>query len=325
LRQVGDDAALHAARHNVPGVCAFDFVAHADAARTQDAAVVIHHEALVRGIHREARVSIGEVHVGHAQGQRHGLQVAVAVGDADAAHVVAFGEHQFQNAAAELRQALRIDGDFHALRHARDAGRQQFVDALDFDDAQAASAGVAQPGQIAQRRDEDVVLAGDFENGLIAACAALAAVDGQRLDADGSAGAHFVTSSRSVTASEPLQVPAGQPPPVTWASYSSRKYFSVVTTGLGALCPSPHKLVWRTSSQSSSSSVTSAGVASPAVIFSRMPCSCWVPARHGMHLPQDSLMQNSMKYLATSTMQDVSSMTIMPPEPMMEPMRARDS
>ena len=36
-------------------------------------------------------------------------------------------------------------------------------------------------------------------------------------------------------------------------------------------------------------------------------------------------MQNSMKYLATSTMQDVSSITIMPPEPMMEPMRASDS
>ena len=30
-------------------------------------------------------------------------------------------------------------------------------------------------------------------------------------------------------------------------------------------------------------------------------------------------MQNSMKNLATSTMQEVSSMTIMPPEPMMEP------
>ena len=30
-------------------------------------------------------------------------------------------------------------------------------------------------------------------------------------------------------------------------------------------------------------------------------------------------MQKSMKYLATSTMQDVSSITIMPPEPMIEP------
>ena len=30
-------------------------------------------------------------------------------------------------------------------------------------------------------------------------------------------------------------------------------------------------------------------------------------------------MQKSMKYLATSTMHEVSSITIMPPEPMMEP------
>ena len=36
-------------------------------------------------------------------------------------------------------------------------------------------------------------------------------------------------------------------------------------------------------------------------------------------------MQNSMKKRATSTMQEDSSMTIRPPEPMMEPMRASDS
>jgi hypothetical protein len=46
---------------------------------------------------------------------------------------------------------------------------------------------------------------------------------------------------------------------------------------------------------------------------------CAVPARQGMHLPQDSVMQNSTKKRATLTMQEVSSMTIMPPEPMMEP------
>src|ERR1019366_1815708 len=158
---------------------------------------------------------------------------------------------------------------------------------LDFDDAETAGADAAEARQIAQGGNEYVVLAGDFENGLIFAGADLAAIDGQRLDADGIARAHKVTSSLV------LHVPAGQPSPVTWASYSSRKYFSVVTMGLGALCPSPHRLVLRTSSQSSSSSATSAGVASPAVIFSRMPCICWVPARHGMHLPQDSLMQNS--------------------------------
>ena len=38
-----------------------------------------------------------------------------------------------------------------------------------------------------------------------------------------------------------------------------------------------------------------------------------------MHLPQDSLMQNSMKYRATSTIEERSSMTIMPPEPIIDP------
>ncbi len=47
--------------------------------------------------------------------------------------------------------------------------------------------------------------------------------------------------------------------------------------------------------------------------------SCVVPTRHGTHLPHDSSRQKSMKYLATLTMQLVSSMTIIPPEPMNEP------
>ena len=36
-------------------------------------------------------------------------------------------------------------------------------------------------------------------------------------------------------------------------------------------------------------------------------------------------MQKSMKYLATSTMQELSSITIMPPDPIIEPARASDS
>ena len=66
-------------------------------------------------------------------------------------------------------------------------------------------------------------------------------------------------------------------------------------------------------------------VASPAVIASSSIHSCVVPTRHGTHLPHDSSRQKSMKYFATSTMQDVSSMTIMPPEPMIEPTSASDS
>ena len=50
-----------------------------------------------------------------------------------------------------------------------------------------------------------------------------------------------------------------------------------------------------------------------------------VPTRQGVHLPHDSSRQKSWKYLATSTMQDVSSMMIMPPEPMNEPSSMSDS
>ena len=66
-------------------------------------------------------------------------------------------------------------------------------------------------------------------------------------------------------------------------------------------------------------------MACPSVMRPSRPYICAVPTRHGMHLPHDSVMQNSMKYLATSTMHDVSSMTIMPPEPMIEPSLASDS
>ena len=44
-----------------------------------------------------------------------------------------------------------------------------------------------------------------------------------------------------------------------------------------------------------------------------------VPLRQVKHFPHDSSFRKFMKYLATSGMQVFSSMTIMPPEPMMEP------
>ena len=51
----------------------------------------------------------------------------------------------------------------------------------------------------------------------------------------------------------------------------------------------------------------------------------WVPLRQVKHFPQDSSLRKFMKYLATSTMQVSSSMTIMPPEPMIEPAWASES
>src|SRR5690606_6366424 len=72
-------------------------------------------------------------------------------------------------------------------------------------------------------------------------------------------------------------------------------------------------------SHNSSSSTRSSRVASPWVILFKMRYICAVPTRQGIHLPQDSVIQKSMKYLATSTMHDVSSITIMPPEPLYAP------
>src|SRR4030042_3976707 len=44
-----------------------------------------------------------------------------------------------------------------------------------------------------------------------------------------------------------------------------------------------------------------------------------MPSRHGDHFPHDSTERNLRKYLATSTIQVSSSITIMPPEPMIAP------
>ena len=52
-------------------------------------------------------------------------------------------------------------------------------------------------------------------------------------------------------------------------------------------------------------------------------CICTVPARQGTHLPHDSSRQKAMKKQATSTIEVVSSITTMPPEPMIEPSSCR--
>jgi hypothetical protein len=69
----------------------------------------------------------------------------------------------------------------------------------------------------------------------------------------------------------------------------------------------------------------SSGRPSPRVIRSRIVSNCWVPSRHGVHLPHDSSAVNSRKNLATSTMQLVSSIPTMPPEPTIAPVLTTDS
>ena len=57
----------------------------------------------------------------------------------------------------------------------------------------------------------------------------------------------------------------------------------------------------------------------PSTILFRISRSARRPSLQGRHLPHDSSLRKSMKYRATSTMQVSSSITIMPPEPIIEP------
>ena len=69
----------------------------------------------------------------------------------------------------------------------------------------------------------------------------------------------------------------------TWARYSSRKYFSVLWTGLQALCPRPHRAVLLMVSASSSSRSRSSSVPLLSMIRSRISSIRLVPSRQGTH------------------------------------------
>ncbi len=156
---------------------AFNLGADAHAAGAENAAVVVGGEALVRGIHGQRGVAIGQADMGQALLLRKGLQFAVAVGDADRADVVALGEEQFENGAAMLFEPLGVGGDLHALVDGGHAGGQELVAALDLHQAKAAGADVAQAVQMAEGGNVDVVFPRHFEDGLAGAGAHFLPVD----------------------------------------------------------------------------------------------------------------------------------------------------
>ncbi len=69
----------------------------------------------------------------------------------------------------------------------------------------------------------------------------------------------------------------------------------------------------------------SSGSPLPAVMRSSVSNILVLPMRQGGHLPQLSSQANFKKYLANSTMQVVSSATIIPPEPMTAPAARSES
>ena len=66
------------------------------------------------------------------------------------------------------------------------------------------------------------------------------------------------------------------------------KYFKVVNTGLGAVCPNPQRLVFLTILAIFSNLAISSKLASPSVIFVKISSILLVPILQGAHLPQDS-------------------------------------
>src|ERR1019366_3258488 len=110
-----------------------------------------------------------------------------------------------------------------------------------------------------ERRDVDRVLSGDVEGRLVGIPGHVQAVDDEGLDA------------HAVTVDVIVHTPAGQTWSSIWATYSSLKYRRVLKIGLGALWPSPHKLVLLTMSARDSSVSRSSGTASPLVILSSSP------------------------------------------------------
>ena len=78
---------------------------------------------------------------------RQVLQLAVAVGHADRADVVALGEQQLDDHPPILASRSESVGHLHALGDAGDAGRQQPARAADLDQAEPAGADVGSPSR----------------------------------------------------------------------------------------------------------------------------------------------------------------------------------
>ena len=137
---------------------------------------------------------------------------------------------------------------------------------------------------------------------------------------------HLVQSSGSTSNfNKATQRLAGHLFSNTWASYSSLKYRKVERTGLGPVCPNPQRAVSFMVFESSSSVSISSGLPRPSHIFSSNCSRRRVPSRQGVHLPQDSSCTKSIKKRAISTIQEFSSITIAPPDPIMAPTLAISS
>ncbi len=116
-----------------------------------------------------------------------------------------------------------------------------------------------------------------------------------------------------------LHTPVKQYLSLMCASYSFLKYLIVESTGLGADWPRPQRDVAIISLLKSISVSISPISPRPSVISVSKSSITLVPTLHGTHLPQDSSAVNSRKNLAVLTIQVLSSITTIPPDPTIAP------
>ncbi|VTR70066.1 hypothetical protein DESC_780254 [Desulfosarcina cetonica] len=185
LVEIRYDSGMNAPAGNVPGAGALDVLADTDAPQAQNTPVMVQRKSGMGGIHRLGRVEIVVADMGHAELDGQILQLTVAVDHADRADMVSFREDQLQYFAAVVADARRVGDHVHILLHQGDAGGKQLRAPLDFHDAQAAGAPFGKAVQMAQGGNENAVLAGYRQDGLVFPAADVPAVDPQGIDAYG--------------------------------------------------------------------------------------------------------------------------------------------
>ena len=309
----------------------FHLIAHPHAPGAQDAAVVVEDEALVGGVHRQVRMERQQVEMADAQGLGVALETAVLIGHAHGADVVTLQEEQLDYVAPVVDEALGVGSHLHPLLHRSGAGGEELGGTLELDHAQAAGAHVREAFEMAQGGDVYAVLLGRRQHGLMRTGGHVLAVD------DKSANIGHLPTSRGHRGSSAYGHRASQVVGLQRAR--------VCLHGAGAGLAHPvvdvsqvlvaevaqggeHRVGRALAQAAQAGGPDHAGQAFQAVEVGRRRLALLmrssiryissVPTRQGTHLPQDSSAK-SMKNLATSTMHVVSSMTIMPPEPMMEP------
>jgi hypothetical protein len=107
-----------------------DFVANADAAGAEDAAVVVDSEEPVANIYGALRIRVLPAYVVDFRIRGKRLKLAVAVRDANGADVVAFGKKQFDYHPSIFFEPVRIGTDLHTLGDLGNTGRLKLVRAF---------------------------------------------------------------------------------------------------------------------------------------------------------------------------------------------------